>query len=444
MVHCMLWPIATAPKTGEPVSLYALGSPLEVGRWSREAENWVGPKGEPLPIVPTHWVALPDDENVRTPQRTRTVLIVSAAVICIGLALIAITSGFFSVLQTPQNKAQLDSALSRDPTRDHGTNANRTPEPLADASAEQAKQATPEVKVEQAKLREKSEALLRELASAREQLSASQAAENAARAEAEQAKQALAGAAAEQKKQTEQNEKVARQLASAREQLSASQAAESAARAEAEQAKKALAGAAAEQRKQAEQNEAVARQNVAAREQQKAAETAAEARESTPESSGFFGRFPSPRNQLNAARTRAERASELKKQKDRNTKLVRELASPREQLQASRVAEKAAQAEAEQAKDAGKKPSRAIRASELKPEVRSHADRAKLRRGDDIGGGPGSASESTISAVAITEAAKSLNPDERARLVRRCAAVLANPTKHNRDAVVVCKAVAAR
>jgi hypothetical protein len=138
----------------------------------------------------------------------------------------------------------------------------------------------------------------------------------------------------------------------------------------------------------------------------------------------------------------AEKAAEQEKQKDRGTTLVRKLASDREQLRAR-------QAKAEQAKEglAGKKQSKAVHASELKPEVQSHANRAQLRQGVagvGIGSGPGSASGSVISAAAITDAAKSLGPEERARLVRRCAAVLANPTKHNRETVTVCRVVAAR
>ena len=144
----MRHPIATAPRSGELVNLQdELGSSLEIGRWSSETGDWVGSKGEPLRIVPTHWVTFSDDradhrETIRAPNRTRKVLIACAAVVCIGATLAAVTFGFLSVLQKSQNKTQFEQALGRDVSSDRGKKSNRITDSAVDASSEQAKQAT--------------------------------------------------------------------------------------------------------------------------------------------------------------------------------------------------------------------------------------------------------------------------------------------------------------
>jgi hypothetical protein len=78
----MFHPIATAPRDGELVKLYELGSTVEIGRWSAETADWTGPNGEPLRIVPTHWVAGVDDRShVRATSRTRKSLIICIAAV---------------------------------------------------------------------------------------------------------------------------------------------------------------------------------------------------------------------------------------------------------------------------------------------------------------------------------------------------------------------------
>jgi phenylpyruvate tautomerase PptA (4-oxalocrotonate tautomerase family) len=49
-----------------------------------------------------------------------------------------------------------------------------------------------------------------------------------------------------------------------------------------------------------------------------------------------------------------------------------------------------------------------------------------------------------MNAQAMAEAIAGLDAAERAALVRRCSAVLANPAQHNRETVAVCRVVAAR
>src|SRR5262245_54890946 len=111
----MFHPIATAPRGGELVKLYELGSTVEIGRWSAETADWTGPNGERLRIVPTHWVAGVDDHsNVRPTSRTRTALIICAGAVGLGIMLAPIAVDFFSVAKT---LAQLNGAhAQREPT----------------------------------------------------------------------------------------------------------------------------------------------------------------------------------------------------------------------------------------------------------------------------------------------------------------------------------------
>jgi hypothetical protein len=89
----MFHPIATAPRGGELVKLYELGSTIEIGRWSAETAKWAGPNGEPLRIAPTHWVSGVDDRsNVRATSRPRTSLIISAAAVGLGIMLAPIAA----------------------------------------------------------------------------------------------------------------------------------------------------------------------------------------------------------------------------------------------------------------------------------------------------------------------------------------------------------------
>jgi hypothetical protein len=309
----MLRPIATAPESGELASLHELGSTLDIGPWSGETGNWVGPKGEPRRIVPTHWVTFSDDgadyqEDVRAPNRRRTVLIVSAVVVCIGLTLAAL-------------------------------NASQAAEKAARTEAQQANMGVAET--EQKKQSEQNESLVRELASAREQLEASQAAEKAARTEAEQAKVTLARTA-------EQNESLVRELLSAFAKLKVTQAAEKAARTEAKEAKITLARIAAEQKQQSEQNESLVRELA----------------------SSFASKLKVSQAAEKAARTEAEQAkvtlaAEQKKQSEQTEALGRELASAREQLNATRIrAEQANMTLAERAA-----PVRAHPSADARPEL---------------------------------------------------------------------------
>ena len=373
-------PIATAPKTGELVSLYEeLGGRIENGRWSSETGNWTGPQGEPLRIAPTHWVRIPngtaDHRTARTSKRRRRVLIVCTILAGLGLPL-----GFASLLQMPDTTASLHEALTRalgerwrsssdasgrrpnlvyaqlqqtraSPDRAVAEDSNPNPnehrasglesfweqlraslaaQKAAQSEADKAMQALAVKSAEHEKeITDKIEMLGRELASAREQLQATQAAETAARAEAEQGKQALSSAVSAHREQSETNEALARELASAREQLRTSQAAAR----KAEQTEEALSATTAELKKQSEQNEALARELASAREQLKASQAAAGKAEQTEAA-------------LSAT------AAELKRQSEQNESLARELAAERELLGVSLAAEAATRTEAERVKDA--------------------------------------------------------------------------------------------
>ncbi len=222
------------------------------------------------------------------------------------------------------------------------------------------------ITAEQKKHSEQTEALGRELASARDQLKGE-------RALAEQAKRALAEAAAERKKQSEQAEALARELTNAREQIKANLAAENAVRLQSEQAKVALAGVAAEQKKQSEQTEALRRELAAAREQligarmeaEQASRTLAEKttdqKKQKDQSERLSRELTSARDQLNSARAEAERiketlsaaATELQERSEETEALARELAVARDELKASIAAENAARRDSEQSKQAG-------------------------------------------------------------------------------------------
>src|ERR1700730_4920389 len=185
-----------APKNGDFIILQDAGS-REVGRWAQEANGWVQPDGTPVRISPTHWTRvsenfagptdgerslflaalaapLPDDETEQTQKRphTRLILALVTAIFCIG--------GFVFWIGTKDSSsdnlaADLKQEFSR--ARDRafvaigGLTAARERENVALTEALETKQiADARQKLQQAldESEAKSEALARELASARE------------------------------------------------------------------------------------------------------------------------------------------------------------------------------------------------------------------------------------------------------------------------------------
>jgi TPR repeat protein len=58
-------PIETAPKNEELIILHGESSDgYEVARWSVEKSNWVREEGEPIGLIPTHWMQLPNASSV--------------------------------------------------------------------------------------------------------------------------------------------------------------------------------------------------------------------------------------------------------------------------------------------------------------------------------------------------------------------------------------------
>src|SRR3984893_16519037 len=263
-----------APKNGDFIILQDAGS-REVGRWAQETNGCVQPDGTRVRISPTHWTRvsenfagptdgerslflaalaapLPDDETERTQKRplTRLILTLVTAIFCIG--------GFVFWIGTKDSSsdnlaADLKQEFSR--ARDRafvaigGLTAARERENVALTEALETKQiADARQKLQQAldESEAKSEALARELASARENevaarnLAAVRERENATQAmETKQiadARQKLQQALDESEAKSEalarelasarENEVAARNLAAVRERENASQAME--------------------------------------------------------------------------------------------------------------------------------------------------------------------------------------------------------------------------
>src|SRR5882724_9297169 len=246
--------IDVAPKNGDFIILQDACS-REVGRWAQEANGWVQPDGTPVGISPTHWTRvsddfagptdrerllflaalaapLPDDETEQTQKRplNRLILALVTAIFCIGGFVFWIgskDSSFDSSAanlerEFPRERDQASVAIGGlTPARERGnvalTEALESKR-IANSKRRDLKQALDESQA-------KSEALARELASARE---SEVAARNlAAVRERENAAQALETKQIADAKQKElkqaldeseaRSEALARELASARE-----------------------------------------------------------------------------------------------------------------------------------------------------------------------------------------------------------------------------------
>src|SRR5262245_39071750 len=143
----MFHPIATAPRDGELVKLYELGGTVEIGRWCAEIADWTGPNGEPLRIVPTHWVAGVDDRShVCATGRTRTSLIIGAGAVGLGIVLVPIAVDFFSVVQERQTKEPFQQSSTGAESREASTSGSRLGSIAeADRGAHGAMQPKPEI-----------------------------------------------------------------------------------------------------------------------------------------------------------------------------------------------------------------------------------------------------------------------------------------------------------
>ena len=248
-----------APKNGDFIILQDAGS-REVGRWAQEANGWVRPDGTPVRISPTHWTRvsddfagptdrerslfyaalaapLPDDETEQTQKRplTRLILASLTAIFCIGGFVFWIGSNDSNF---DNSGANLERGSSRERDRASVAIGGLTVAPeranaaltgaleskrIANSKRRDLKQALDESQA-------KSEALARELASARESevaarnLVAVRERENAAQAlETEQ----IADAKKEFKQALDESEKRAltlnRELTSARETIASAE-----------------------------------------------------------------------------------------------------------------------------------------------------------------------------------------------------------------------------
>ncbi|MDB5567777.1 MAG: hypothetical protein JWP84_4343, partial [Tardiphaga sp.] len=206
-------PIAIAPKNGDFIVLQDTCS-WEVGRWAQEANSWVQPDGTPVRISPTHWTRiygdvadttdrerlpflaspLPDDETAETPKRplTRLILALAAAVFCVG------GFGFWigsKDLSSDNSAAELERVFSQERDRAYanigGLTATRELKTVALTEALESKRIADDKQRDLKRVHEseaKTEALARELASARENdvaarnLAAARERENAAQA----------------------------------------------------------------------------------------------------------------------------------------------------------------------------------------------------------------------------------------------------------------------
>src|SRR5229473_2828857 len=184
-----------APKNGDFIILQDASS-QEVGRWAQEANGWVQPDGTPVRISPTHWTRvsddfagptdrerslflaalaapLPDDETEQTQKRPLTPLILALVI-----AIFCISGYVFWIGSKDSSSDNWAADLGREFSRERerasvaiaGLTAAREREiaaqaletkQIADARQKEFKQALDESEA-------KSEALARELASARE------------------------------------------------------------------------------------------------------------------------------------------------------------------------------------------------------------------------------------------------------------------------------------
>jgi hypothetical protein len=377
--------IDSAPKNGDFIILQDACS-RELGRWAQEANGWVQPDGTPVRISPTHWTRpsddidgwtererllfldapLPDDETEQTQKRplTRLILALVIAIVCIGGFVVWIGS---EDLRADSLAAKLEREFSRERDRASvaigGLTAARERENVAltealetkktaDARQNEFKQALDEGEA-------KSEALARELASAREnevaarnlaaareREIAAQALETKQTADARQKefKQALneseakSEALARELASARENEVAARNLAAAREREIAAQALETKKTADARQKefKQALDESEAK-------SEALARELASARENEVAARNLAAARERE-----IAAQAPETKNIADARQKEFKQA--LDESEAKSEALARELASARENevaarnLAAAREREIAAQA----------------------------------------------------------------------------------------------------
>jgi hypothetical protein len=322
--------IDVAPKNGDFIILQDACS-REVGRWAQEANGWVQPDGTPVRISPTHWTRvsddfagptdrerslflaalaapLPDDETEQPQKRplTRLILALVTAIFCIGGFVFWIGSNDSS---SDNSAANLERGFSRERERASVAigrlTAAREREDVAPTEALESKRIANskrrDLKQALDKSQAKSEALARELASARESevaarnLIAVRERENAARAletkqiadakqkELQQAldeSQARPEALARELASARESEVAARNLVAVRERENAAQALETKQIADAKQKEfkqaldesQARPEALARELASARENEVAARNLAATRERENAAQ----------------------------------------------------------------------------------------------------------------------------------------------------------------------------
>jgi hypothetical protein len=209
-----LQPIESAPKNGEFIVLLNFIS-RELGRWTQEANGWVQPDGTPVRFSPTHWKRLldahrpdeteqiPNDETEQTQKRpiTRLIPALVAAIFCIGGFLWIGSKDLSSIISAAnlervffRERKQTSAAIggftaAKEPDNVAVTEGLESKQP-ADARQTELKQALDTSEA-------RSEALARELASARKNdvaardLAAARERENAAQKTQTELKQAL-------------------------------------------------------------------------------------------------------------------------------------------------------------------------------------------------------------------------------------------------------------
>jgi len=246
-----------APKNGDFIILQDACS-RELGRWAHEANGWVQPDGTPVRISPTHWTRLsddvdgwtdrerllfldaplPDDETEQTQKRrlTRLILALVTAIVCIGGFVFWIGSEDSS---SDNPAANLEREFSRERDRAFvaigGLTAAREREDVALTEALETKRITDarqkEFKQALDESEAKSQALARELASARENDAAARnlaaAREREIAAQALETKQITDARQKEFKQALDESEKRAlalkRELTSARETIASAE-----------------------------------------------------------------------------------------------------------------------------------------------------------------------------------------------------------------------------
>ena len=243
--------IDSAPKNGDFIILHDASSE-EVGRWAQEANGWVQPDGTPVRISPTHWTRvsddfagptdcerslflaalaapLPDDETEQTQKRP-----VTALILALVTAILCITGYVFWIGSKDSSSDNWAADLKREFSRERerasvaigGLTAAREHEDVAvtesleSTQIANSKQREPKQAFDESEA--KSEALARELTSARENDVAARAArEREIAAQALETKQ-IADARQKELKQAldesdAKSQALARELTSARE-----------------------------------------------------------------------------------------------------------------------------------------------------------------------------------------------------------------------------------